>query len=143
MVRDAASTSAARCLETPQAMEQRLVLNAESTIATLVLETPRATELRLSCRNAVSTQAAHASESPNTTRARLTSNASLRHEVRDNETNKLSQVRRERRFQSDLSTLSRINLNVEDGTIHPSPTDCLHSALNGLPGILLHRKSTF
>ena len=39
--------------------------------------------------------------------------------------------------------LSRINLNVEDGTIHPSLTDCLHSALNGLHVILLYENQHF
>ena len=47
------------------------------------------------------------------------------------------------RRQSDLSTLSRINLIVEDGTIHPSLTDYLHFALNGLPVILLHENQHF
>ena len=97
-------------------------------------------------RNAVSTLfflAAHVSESPNTTRAKLTANTSRRRVVRDSKTNELSQVRRERRRQSDLSTLSRINLNVEDGTIHPSLMDCFHSALNGLPVILLDENQHF
>ena len=39
--------------------------------------------------------------------------------------------------------LSRIYLSVDDSTTHPSLTDCLHSALNGEPVILLHENQHF
>ena len=126
-----------------------LMLNAESTSATWILETPQATELCLS-HNAVqvSTQAARVSESPNTTCARLTANASRQHAVKDQGCTPLSDIMKLTNFHKcDRNVVVKAtpiyNLNVEDGTIHPSLTGCLHSALNGLPVILLYENQHF